>query len=293
MGKDRLFGALGLVCVFGSGCFSYSPYGYPGTYPAAPHTAMISQPVPVAPATPGTAWVPASPTPAASNATSARPGEVIAPQPARRSEPEAADHLDEPNDREAVPDPVEPGKSAAPETEPYGLNEDTPAERPAVTIKPRPRRRINEEGEIVPVAADERADGSESELVLTDAETTMESNTIQSAEFQTEVRSNTAKSASAKQGIYGHDAEGFTWLKGIVEFDRASQAWHLTYSQAPVETDPYGGEVTLKNTPLFKSLIRNGQVITVRGEFDPSQRDRLGKPVYDVQELVRDVPQTR
>lgn len=41
MGKDRRLGLLGTVCLFATGCFSYGPYGHPGTF-APPNTAMAS-----------------------------------------------------------------------------------------------------------------------------------------------------------------------------------------------------------------------------------------------------------
>jgi N-acetylneuraminic acid mutarotase len=87
---------------------------------------------------------------------------------------------------------------------------------------------------------------------------------------------------------FGYDAEKYSWLKGVIEFNPKRQVWHLTYSQAPDDNDPCGGEVTLKNTAHFKYL-RSGEIVRVEGQFDEQQVDQLGKPVYEVVRMIRDV----
>ena len=249
MRLDRLWWAVGSLCLFTSGCFSYSPYGQPSPYGGPPQTVMGPQPLGSG-VTPGAAWVPASP--------GVAPSGVTAPEPARRANSGAKDVFEEPADGKAVPDPIEPGKAKPEEgTEPFGFNDDR-----------------------------------EPELAHTVAGDSIATNSIvQTAEFTTQVRSDGVKPVSAQNEQFGHDAEGFTWLKGIAEFDRADQSWHLLYSPTPDEADPYGGEVTFKNTPHFK-MLRSRETIRVEGRFDPNQRDRLGKPVYEVKRLIRAAPRS-
>ncbi len=277
MGKDRQFGLLVTVCLFATGCFSYGPYGHPGTF-APPHTAMAPQPYGTVQVPPGAVWVPASPT-----GTST----LTAPAPVRKSAPTSFENEREPSAGKSVPEPADPGKAQPQEsTEPFGLNDDAELERPSVKISQRARPR--------PLADERFTDSSDSlepelaepELsVATDDEPRPPKSNVRSAEFHTQVRSNLVTPASASVDTFGYDTEGYTWLKGIIEFDPKHKVWHLTYSQSPDDDDQYGGEVTLKNPQYFKTL-RSGQAVSVVGEFDATQRDRLGKPVYEVSELV-------
>ena len=274
MGKDRQLGLLGTVCLFATGCFSYGPYGHPGTF-APPNTAMAPQPYGTVQVPPGAVWVPASPTGA---------NTLSAPAPVRKTAPTSFENDHEPSTGKSVPEPAEPGKARPQETtEPFGLNDDAELERPSVKISQRARPR--------PLVDEEFTDSSEPELAVpemslaTDDEPRLPRSSVRSAEFRTQISSNLITPASATVDRFGYDAEGYTWLKGIIEFDPKHKVWHLTYSQSPDDDDRFGGEVTLKNPQHFKSL-RSGQAVSVVGEFDATQRDRLGKPVYDVSELV-------
>ncbi len=113
---------------------------------------------------------------------------------------------------------------------------------------------------------------------------------LQTAEFTTQVQSKVVKPASTQQDKFGYDAEGYTWLKGILEYDPREKVWHLTYSQTPDATDQLGGEVTIKNTAHFK-YARNHEAVQVQGQLDLDSRDRLGKPLYEVTRLIRPVTQ--
>ena len=273
MRLDRLCEAVGVLCLCTAGCFSYAPYGQPGPYGGVPHTAMGPQPL-VGGAPPGTVWVPASP----GKPTLGQSG-VLAPEPARRANSSTPDAFAEPSDGKSVPDPVEPGKAKPTEiTEPFGLNEETVVPRRGALISQRSRTQRDEdtELELTPVAEE---DVNTANL------------TVQTAEFSTQVGSQniqpvSSQSVSPQADKFGYDTEGYTWLKGIAEFDRADQTWHLTYSTSPDKTDQYGGEVTFKNTAHFKTL-RHREAVRVEGQFDPEQRDRLGKPVYEVKRLIR------
>lgn len=276
MGKDRRTGLLGLLCFCAAGCFNYGPYHHPSVY-APPHTAMGPQPYGAGQLPPGAVWVPASP--AGSSALSA-------PEPARRSPPTSFDDDHELDAGTPVPDPADPGKSRPSETtEPFGLNDGADLERIGVKTSQRPRPR--------PLADESFADSAlraEPELAEPTPEIAADTgaSSVRSAEFVTQVHSNTATPASASKSRFGYDAEGYTWLQGVIEFDAKHNVWHLTYSQTPDDHDQFGGEVTLKNTAHFKYL-RSGEAVRVEGRFDAEQRDRLGKPVYEVERLIRDV----
>lgn len=279
MGTDRRLGLLGTLCFFATGCFSYGPYGHPATF-APPHTAMAPQPYGAGQVPPGAVWVPASPSGA---------GVVTAPEPARQSAPTTfSDDDHEPAAEKAVPNPTEPGKAQPSETtEPFGQNEDATLERRGVrtTQLPRPQPLADEELELADVATSDELELAAPEMTTADDEPRLPRQSVRSAEFRTQVRSNVVTPASAVEAQYGYDSENYSWLHGVLEFNPKQKTWSLTYSQSPDDSDQFGGEVTLKNPEHFKSL-RSGQFVKVVGEFDPSQRDRLGKPLYEAIEIM-------
>lgn len=279
MGKDRQLGLLGIVCFFATGCFSYGPYGHPGAF-APPHTAMAPQPYGTVQVPPGAVWVPASPSGASS---------VNAPQPIRQAAPTTFhDNDHEPGAGKSVPEPTEPRKAQPQETtEPFGQNEDATLERRGVKTTQRPRPQPLGDDELADVATSRAPELAEPEVAIAEGEPRLPRSNVRSAEFRTQVHSNVVTPASATEDKYGYDAENYTWLQGFIEFDPKHQVWHLTYSQSPDDSDQFGGEVTLKNPEHSKDL-RNGQFVKVAGEFDPSQRDRLGKPLYKVSEIIPD-----
>jgi hypothetical protein len=273
MGKDRQLVLVGTLCFFTTGCFSYGPYGHPGMM-APPHTAMAPQPYGTVQVPPGAVWVPASPAGAST---------LTAPTPVRKSGPTSFENDHEPATGKSVPEPTDPGKAKPQEeTDSFGFNDDAQLERLGVktsqSVRPRP-------------LADEEFTESELELaepemaVATDDEPRLPRSSVRSAEFRTQVRSDSVTPASATVATFGYDTEAYTWLRGIIEYDPKHKVWHLTYSQSPDDSDQFGGEVTLKNPEHFK-FLRSGQVVSVVGEFDATQRDRLGKPVYEVSELT-------
>ena len=99
---------------------------------------------------------------------------------------------------------------------------------------------------------------------------------LQSAEFTTRVLPDAAR----RDERFGYDTQNYSWLQGIVEQGR-NGTWHLVYSPTPDDADQFGGEVTLKRTAALNG-IRHRAVIRVEGHFDSKERDRLGKPVYEV-----------
>ncbi|MFM9963281.1 MAG: hypothetical protein ACKV2Q_18890 [Planctomycetaceae bacterium] len=284
MRKDCWFVLSGMLCLFATGCFSHGPYGHPGAY-LPPSTAMVPQPYGMVQTPPGTAWVPASPTSPAGTSS------VSAPEPARRAAPTSFGDDSELDSNNAVPTPTDLKKTPLPVVDPTNMDEDASIERPGVRTSQRSRPQ--------PLIDDEFADESEpdgSEPVLAADEFKLPTANSRSANFNTQVRSNNVVPAGANNVVpaaavndkYGYDSESYSWLKGVIEFDTKRKVWHLTYSQNPDDTDQFGGEVTLKNTADFKYL-RSGEMVRVEGQFDPQEVDRLGKPVYDVERMIRNV----
>lgn len=275
MGTDRRMGLLGTMCLFAAGCFSYGPYGQPGTF-APPHTAMAPRPYATVQGPPGAVWVPASPT--ASNALSA-------PQPIRKSAATSFEDDHEPANVRTVPEPTDPAKAQPEESDSYGFNGDEHLNRPSVTVGQRARPKPLVDGEFTSVPSSLALESAEPEIsIAEDDDPRLPRSGVRSAEFRTQVRTQAITPVSASAAKFGYDAEAYSWLQGIIEFDAKHKVWHLTYSDSPDDSDQFGGEVTLKNSQHFKTL-RNGQAVSVQGQFDPTLRDRLGKPVYEVSEL--------
>lgn len=273
MRKDRRFGLLGLVCLLVTGCFSNGPYGRQGAF-SPPHTAMVSQPYTMVQTPSGAVWVPATPTASST---------LSAPEPARKAAPTSFGDEDDFDSSKTVPTPNDLKKNSLPQVAPMNLDEDASLERRGVRTSQRTRPRpLNEE------EFDSDPELAEPEMSLADDESESPTSNVRSANFNTQVRANNVLPASAVKDQFGYDAEGYSWLKGVIEFNPKLQVWHLTYSQNPDDNDQYGGEVTLKNTAHFKYL-RSGEIVRVEGQFDPQQADRLGKPVYEVVRIIRDV----
>lgn len=277
MGMDRRLGLLGILCLFATGCFSYGPYGHPGMM-APPHTAMAPQPYGTVQVPPGAVWVPASPAGAST---------LVAPTPARKSAPTSFENDHEPATGKAVPDPTDPGKAKPQEeVDSFGFHDDAKLQQPGLRTSQRSRPGPLADEQFVESTDLPEPELAEPEMSLaTDDEPRLPRTSVRSAEFRTQVGSDFVTPASATVATFGYDVEGYTWLRGIIEYDAKHKVWHLTYSQSPDDSDQFGGEVTLKNPEHFK-FLRSGQAVSVVGEFDATQRDRLGKPVYEVSELT-------
>jgi hypothetical protein len=215
---------------------------------------------------------------------------VTAPEPVRRPTSEPVDHFEEPANGKTVPDPVEPSKDDRPVVSPTGYDEETLVQPRNKKTSQRTKPQSTDDGD---VARSER--GSRRLSLDSDLEPPNDDESgLQTAEFQTRVRAGGVQPVSAErmsdaneehgpEERYGYDSEGYTWLKGIAEFDRKHQTWHLIYDRSPDDADQFGGEVTFKHRPEFAKLLRSGQAIYVEGHFDEGQQDRLGKPLYDVE----------
>lgn len=279
MGKDCRSWLFAGLCLFSTGCFSYAPYGHPGAY-APPHTAMAPQPYGNVQVPPGTVWVPASP----AGATT-----LTAPDPVRKPSSTTLGTEQEPASGNPVPEPVDPQKSPLPMVTPGSFEEDASIERLGVRTSqlPRPRPLADEESDELPSMLDGKPEPELAvpEVVLSDAnDAELPRSNARSAEFSTQVRSNVVTPVSATNERFGYDRESYSWLQGTLEFDAKQKVWYLMYSQSPDDDDQFGGEVTLKNSADFKYL-RSGQLVRVEGQFDPTHRDRLGKPMYEASRI--------
>jgi hypothetical protein len=281
---DRRFGVLGCLCLSVTGCFSYGHYPPPNAY-LPPQSAMIPRDTGAVQLPPGTVWVPSSPTGAAAPAN-----RVIVPDPAHADDSETATPAAEPSRGGSVPEPIDAGKPAT-ETpvDSFGYEDDSPRLPPLARVgqlpRPRPRPLMEEDSQTVSNRTE--LPPQDSELAEITSERLNSDSNLRTAEFTTQVRSAGVSPTAAKADRYGYDTENYSWLKGIAEYDAKQKVWHLTYSLTPDETDKFGGEVTLKNTAHFQYL-RSGEPVRVEGNFDPVQRDRLGKPVYEVIRMFRD-----
>jgi hypothetical protein len=278
----RRFGVLGCLCLSVTGCFSYGYYPPPHAY-LPPQAALLPRDAGTVHMAPGDVWVPSSPTGVVAPAPA-----KIAPDPAHADDSETATPTAEPSSGRNVPEPIDAGKPAT-ETpvDAFGYEDDTQRlpQRARVGQLPRPRPLVEEDA----LTASNRTERllEEPEWADSTSERLNSDSHLRTAEFSTQVRSAGVTPTAGKADRYGYDPENYSWLKGIVEYDAKQQVWHLTYSLAPDETDQFGGEVTLKNTAHFQYL-RSGEPVRVEGNFDPAQRDRLGKPVYEVVRMIRD-----
>lgn len=88
---------------------------------------------------------------------------------------------------------------------------------------------------------------------------------------------------------YAYDQNGYTWLRGVVDFDEQTGTWNLIYDLQPDRTDRYGGSVTLTGGQRL-AILKPNDVVLIEGRFHGSERDQFGKPKYLVEHLARLVP---
>lgn len=84
---------------------------------------------------------------------------------------------------------------------------------------------------------------------------------------------------------YGYDAAHHQWVQGVVSYDSRQQAWGIVYSINPDPADPHAGYLTLADDPRLASL-KDGDVIRVDGEVDPSRRDMYNRATYEVSRIT-------
>ena len=82
----------------------------------------------------------------------------------------------------------------------------------------------------------------------------------------------------------------YEWVRGVVTRDAKTNSWRITYSRDPLDSDdPYGGSLTLVDSPLLDNLM-DDDIVVVSGEVDRSVLDRYGKPSYRAQSVTPLIP---
>jgi hypothetical protein len=84
---------------------------------------------------------------------------------------------------------------------------------------------------------------------------------------------------------YGYDPASHQWVQGVVSYDTRQQAWGIVYSIDPDPADPHAGYLTLSDDPRLASL-KDGDVIRVDGEVDPSRPDMYNRATYEVSRIT-------
>lgn len=101
-----------------------------------------------------------------------------------------------------------------------------------------------------------------------------------------------AKTVDAKTRVdqpnrFDYDRTSYSYLRGVVDFNRRSKSWHIIYSPNPERNDKYGGAFELIDDPKLRGL-HDGDIVFVQGRVHPRIVDSHGKPKYEVgQEVAR------
>lgn len=93
----------------------------------------------------------------------------------------------------------------------------------------------------------------------------------------------TASGQTTTGGSLKHDPN-YNWFQGRLEYVESDQTWHLTYDDAPTTADQLGGDISLSSDVKLDSQ-HNGAIVRVSGQFDAVKLDRLGKPVFRVNQI--------
>lgn len=93
-----------------------------------------------------------------------------------------------------------------------------------------------------------------------------------------------AQPESSRDGEF--DSAGYRWVVGSVSFDASDRTWSVVYDLDPTTEDRYAGHFTLAESPLLQTL-RDGERVRLEGTIDTTRADRLGKPLYQVQRIIR------
>jgi hypothetical protein len=257
--KTQLFGPLLAFGMCLGGCHHYpyaSPYGNYGGY--GPVYGPTYGPTPGGMMAPGPTYVPtvpggpSGPIPAPSNPGSPTPLPGNPNQPTWRPDP-ADPAGDAPpfqgNDR-SVPPGQDPG------FDPLGTSIDRPGALPVAVNEPLPMSPVADN------AAPAEADPFEAPITTVGA---------------------TAKPAP---NPYGYDGENYTWLRGVVAFDADDNTWSIIYSLTPPASERFGGSCVFAPHPELSNLV-DGDVVLVKGLYDPGMVDSSGKPKYVIRTLSR------
>ena len=257
--------ACGLVWLAALGCHSFSPYGpgYAGNYPTQPRgnfpqQGAYPQPALAMNTVPGQTWPQQPQLGAAGNV----------PPPAFASQPPQFDSVSMP-----------PSATGSTGTKPVPDYDDVPG-GPSIGSTGDEFRS--------PVASsrgaklDARIDDTESADPGDDAFAPPVP--VQNASVSRDIPEASPPVARSNSNPYLYDTKGYTWLRGIVDFDDQSKTWRITYNPDP-RGDPFGGSLTLSDDEKLGSLLPN-DVVLVEGRIDNDRRDRFSKPIYHVSNAV-------
>jgi hypothetical protein len=310
MSKRWMFRALcGATSIILGGCWSPGPgyNSYPGYYAppnqgymAPPPGTMVSpgvtypQPQMGAPAIPGNGgtWAPAGPGPTLAptpmNPPSGPPG-AMAPLP---GEPPQSFNRDRPTF-------IEPRVGASPRSEtPVPDPIDTPrnAPGPPASSVPAPNEKspFGSDGADKPfdsgasMQAPRRADGPQS--VAAEAPDSFEGPLDRGGKIDTGVVAVAAKTVDAKTRVgepnrYDYDHVSYSYLRGVVDFDRRDKSWHIIYNPSPDRKDRYGGAFQLIDNAKLTAL-HDGDVVFIQGRVHPQLVDSRGKAKYEIGDEV-------
>src|SRR5262245_9729658 len=247
---------MGLALIASTGCQSYFPYGYGNTNPY--------------PSMPGSYSSPGATTPsraAPNGASPSGPGQF--PMPSNGQTNLNSGQIRGQSAKGSVPDPrfSSPGNTPTTLGAPATDEEEIDSIRRGFSKNESPGKRID--------AGDE---GDESLSSLDEEK--FASPTLYRPALATSddfgIRRSTAK---PRPSPYLKDPKGYAWLRGVVARDPKTKTWRITYSRDPLNDDPYGGTLTLVESSLLDTLM-DDDVVLVKGDVDPSARDRYGKPSY-------------
>lgn len=108
-----------------------------------------------------------------------------------------------------------------------------------------------------------------------------------SAESRTVVGKNPGDSPNP----YDYDRKGYTYLRGVVDWDAKDRTWCITYNLKPNTKDLYDGVFVLADHPRLAGL-HGGDFVFIEGHPSRDQFEKSGKPKYEItNEVVRMGPQ--
>jgi hypothetical protein len=246
---------MGLALIASAGCQSYFPYGYGNTNPYPPMSGSY-------PSSGGT--VP-SQAPSSGNSPSG-PGQFPTPSNGQMNLKSGQNRAQPAKGN--VPDPRYSSPGTPPTTlgAPASDDEEIDSIRRGTGSNDSPRKQID-------------AGDDDESLSSLDEEKFASPTPYRPASATSDDLGARRSAAKPRPSPYLKDPKGYAWLRGVVARDPKTRTWRITYSRDPLDDDPYGGTLTLVESNLLDTLM-DDDVILVKGEVDPSARDRYGKPSY-------------
>ncbi|HLJ11481.1 MAG TPA: hypothetical protein VKU82_09840 [Planctomycetaceae bacterium] len=252
---------LGLAVIASAGCQSYFPngYGYNGPYSTIP----------------GGTYVPPQGTGLPSNGSapmnSPRGGQFPTPTNGQMNNP-GQSRAQSPKNSNLVPNYRDAGGTPATLGAPGSIDEEADSIR---------RPETGQSG-----AANRNGDDDEADISLSSVESEhfLSPTPYRPASATSDDPDARRTSGRSRPSPYKYDREGYKWLRGVVSRDPKSDSWRVTYSRDPLDSDQYGGSLTLVDDESLDTLMED-DVVLVYGRIDPKSLDRYGKPSYRASEI--------